>query len=155
MSNAVNVRPVRRGDYERVIEVLDTWWGGREMTDRLPRLFFDHFDETSFVAEDAAGSIAGFICGFMSPARRDEAYVHFIGVDPAHRRQGVARTLYERFAAEALGASRRTLHAVTSPLNEVSIAAHRALGFEVEAVRADYDGPGRGRGVFVKHLATK
>ena len=39
-------------DYDRVIVQLDDWWNGREMTVRLPRLWFDHFADTSFVVED-------------------------------------------------------------------------------------------------------
>ncbi|HKG57418.1 MAG TPA: GNAT family N-acetyltransferase [Candidatus Limnocylindrales bacterium] len=152
MSDDLTLRGITDADYERVIGVLDDWWGGREMIDMLPRLFFTHFADTSFLAEDGDGSVAGFICGFLSPACLDEAYVHFIGVAPRHRRRGVARKLYERFAVEARRASRTTLHAVTSPVNEVSIAAHRALGFEVEGVHRDYDGPGRDRVVFVKRL---
>src|SRR4051812_41303984 len=122
------------------------------MTDMLPRLFLTHFADTSFVAHDRDGSIAGFVCGFLSAARPEEAYVHFIGVDPRYRRRGVARLLYDRFATTARAAGRTTLRALTSPVNEVSIAAHQALGFEVEGVRRDYDGPGRDRVLFVKRL---
>ncbi|MFL5679780.1 MAG: GNAT family N-acetyltransferase [Chloroflexota bacterium] len=152
MTDDVTIRGVEDGDYDRIIGLLDAWWGGREMTDMLPRLFFTNFADTSFVAQDEDGSIVGFVCGFGSPARPGEAYVHFIGVDPRHRRRGVARLLYDRFAAEARAAGRTTLRALTSPVNEVSIAAHRALGFEVEGVRRDYDGPGRDRVLFVRRL---
>jgi ribosomal protein S18 acetylase RimI-like enzyme len=152
VTNDVTIRTVEDADYDRIIGLVDDWWGGREMTDLLPRLFFTHFANTSFVAHDTEGSIAGFICGFLSAARADEAYVHFIGVDPRYRRRGVARLLYDSFAAEAQAAGRTTLRALTSPVNDVSIAAHRALGFEVEGVRRDYDGPGRDRVLFVRRL---
>src|SRR4051794_5257814 len=152
MTDDLTIRGVEDGDYDPIVAVLDEWWGGREMTDMLPRLFFTHFADTSFVVQHRDGSIAGFVCGFLSPARPDEAYVHFIGVDPRYRRRGVARLLHDRFAAEARAAGRTTLRAVTSPVNEVSIAAHRALGFEVEGVRTDYDGPGRDRVLLVKRL---
>jgi hypothetical protein len=42
---------------------------------------------------------------------------------------------------------------VTSPTNEESVAFHKALGFEVERVAHDYDGPGEDRVLFVKALA--
>ncbi len=38
-------------DYEPILSVLNDWWGGRNMSDMLPKLFFVHFRETSFVAE--------------------------------------------------------------------------------------------------------
>jgi len=64
----------------------------------LPRLFFTHFRETSFVAEDG-GWLAGFLCGFLSQTYPDQAYVHFVGVAPDRRGDGLARDLYERSVA--------------------------------------------------------
>src|SRR5207248_8436534 len=75
--------PTRRSsdlDYDRVIRVVDEWWDGRQMAEILPRLFFDHFTDTCFVAEDDAGRLAGFIVGFLSQSKPREAYVHFVGV---------------------------------------------------------------------------
>jgi hypothetical protein len=53
------------------------------------------------------------------------------------------------------------VRAVTAPVNTGSIAFHRRMGFQVEPqqpvrdgipVAAGYDGPGRDRVRFVKHL---
>ena len=112
-------------------------------------MFFVHFRDTSFVAEED-GELAGFICGFRSQTHDDEAYIHFVGVDPARRGSGLGRTLYERFF-EAVK-PRTTVRAVTSPVNERSVAFHRALGFEVERVDESYDGAGEPRVLLVKHL---
>ena len=45
------IRPLSTADYPFVISVIDQWWGGRQMADKLPRLFFEHFTDTSFAAE--------------------------------------------------------------------------------------------------------
>jgi hypothetical protein len=37
-------------------------------------------------------------------------------------------------------------------VNEVSVAFHEALGFEVDRVAKDYDGPGEDRVVLVRRL---
>lgn len=37
--------------YTKVSNVLNDWWAGRSMTHLLPRLFFEHFQPTSFVIE--------------------------------------------------------------------------------------------------------
>jgi ribosomal protein S18 acetylase RimI-like enzyme len=140
------IRNAEPGDYARVIPVIDEWWGGRPMAAMLPKLFFVHFRDTSFVAEDG-DALAAFLCGFRSQTFDDEAYIHFVGVDPAHRGGGLARTLYERFFAAV--APRTTVRAVTSPRNEGSLAFHRALGFEVERVDEDYDGRGEARAVLI------
>jgi ribosomal protein S18 acetylase RimI-like enzyme len=145
------VRHAEPGDHARVIDVVDQWWDGRPMAAMLPRLFFVHFRDTSFVAEDDEG-LAGFLCGFRSQTYDDEAYIHFVGVDPARRGSGLGRALYERFFAAI--APRTIVRAVTSPVNERSVAFHRALGFTVERVDEDYDGPGEGRVLLVKNLVA-
>ncbi len=121
------------------------------MAAMLPKLFFVHFRDTSFVVEDE-GEIVGFLCGFRSQTHADEVYIHFVGVDPGRRGAGVARALYERFFAAV--APRTTVRAVTSPVNEQSVAFHRALGFEVERVDENYDGRGEARVLLVKHLGA-
>ena len=59
------IRQLSAADYPFVISVIDRWWGGRPMADKLPRLFFEHFADTSFAAE-RDGSLAGFLAGFIS-----------------------------------------------------------------------------------------
>jgi ribosomal protein S18 acetylase RimI-like enzyme len=144
------IRNAEPADHARVAGVIDDWWGGRPMAPMLPKLFFVHFRETSFVA-DADGALAGFLCGFRSQTYDDEAYVHFVGVDPSRRGAGLGRALYDRFF-EAVR-PRTTVRAVTAPVNERSVAFHRAIGFDVEGVDDDYDGPGKARVLFVKRLS--
>jgi ribosomal protein S18 acetylase RimI-like enzyme len=146
----VLIRQAEPDDYGRVVAVVDEWWGGRPMAAMLPKLFFIHFHDTSFVAEDE-GSLTGFLCGFRSQTFADEAYIHFVGVDPATRGSGLGRTLYERFFAAV--APRTVVRAVTSPVNERSVAFHEALGFEVERIDPAYDGVGEPRVLLVKRLA--
>jgi predicted GNAT superfamily acetyltransferase len=134
-----------------VIAVLDDWWGGRPMRDMLPKLFFVHFRDTSFVAE-RDGELAGFLVGFLSQAEPEEAYVHFVGVRPGERGSGLGRTLYERFFAVARDRGRTRVTCVTSPRNEGSVAFHRSLGFQPGPARAGYDGPGEDRVVLFRPL---
>ncbi len=143
------IRRAEPDDYPRVIAVVDEWWGGRQMAAMLPKLFFVHFRDTSFVAEDGA-ALAGFLCGFRSQTYADEAYIHFVGVDPARRGDGLGRALYERFFAAV--SPRTVVRAVTSPVNERSVAFHRALGFAVERIDEDYDGAGEARVLLVRQL---
>jgi GNAT superfamily N-acetyltransferase len=160
-AGTVRIRPIRSSDYLTVISVIDAWWGGRHMADMLPRLFFEHFTDTSFAAE-RDGELAGFLVGFRSQSRPGEAYIHFVGVHPGERGHGLGRRLYERFfeAARAGGCDR--VRAVTSPVNRGSVAFHRRMGFDIVpgetgpdgiAVAAGYDGQGQDRVRFVKHLA--
>ena len=118
----------------------------------LPKLFFIHFEGTSFVAEDPDGELLGFVCGFLSQTADDEAYIHFIGVTPEDRGDGLGRALYERFFEEARANGRTSVRCVTSPVNQGSLAFHEAMGFQVERVVEDYDGPGEDRVLLVKQL---
>jgi len=138
----VLLRPARPDDYDAIAAVLDDWWE-RPIRVHLPRLFLDHFHLTSLIAERPdAGSPAGFLVGFLSPARTDEAYVHFVGVAPAHRRTGLAHRLYQAFFELAREHGRDVVRAVTSPANTRSIAFHRAIGFQVTEPTGTHIGPG-------------
>ena len=68
----IQLRNITPEDYALVIRVVDDWWGGRAMKAMLPKLFFVHFCDTSFVAE-VNGDLVGFLIGFLSPALTDEA----------------------------------------------------------------------------------
>ncbi len=140
VTNDLTLRTATAADYDRIAAVLDDWWG-RPVSHALPRLFLDHFHATSAVAE-AGGDLAGFLIGFLSPSLPDAAYIHFAGVHPARRRDGLGRLLYERFFAVATAHGAAVVSAVTAPVNERSIAFHAALGFTVSDPVPGYDGPG-------------
>ncbi|MFI6579390.1 GNAT family N-acetyltransferase [Nocardiopsis sp. NPDC050513] len=146
----VSIRTARPSDHRRIIAVCDAWWG-RPVANVLPRLFLDHFHTSSLTAE-AGAELAGFLVGFGSPSRPEEAYVHFVGVAPEQRRSGLASRLYARFTEAARADGRTTVRAVTSPGNARSIAFHRAFGFTVTGPHADHDGPGVDRMVFELRL---
>jgi ribosomal protein S18 acetylase RimI-like enzyme len=156
----LEIRNAEADDFYPITAVINDWWGGRQMRDMLPKLFFVHFRETSFIAE-VDGRRVGFLCGFLSQTFPDEAYIHFLGVHPDWRKAGVARLLYQRFFDAVRAHDRRIVRCVTSPVNKTSIAFHLRMGFAVEpgdaevdgiAVHANYDGMGEPRVLFVKTL---
>ena len=146
----LTVRQASPEDYDVVIRVVDAWWG-RPIADALDRLFFDHFFATSTIAE-ADGELAGFLVAFLSPSQPDAAYIHFLGVDPRHRRSGLARRLYEDFFALAARAGGTRVGAITAPVNTGSIAFHERMGFRVTGPIADYNQPGTAHVVFERPL---
>lgn len=154
------IRRIRPEDYWRVISVIDDWWGGRHMADMLPRLFFEHFTDTSFASE-RDGELTGFLVGFVSQSRPGEAYVHFVGVRPDERGRGLGLQLYERFFAAVRARGCSVVRAVTAPVNRGSVGFHQQMGFGIESgdtevdgipVTSGYDGDSRDRVRFVKHL---
>ena len=157
MATPFVLRSARPDDYDSIVGVVDAWWG-RPIAGALQRLFLDHFSATSLVAEreapDGTARLAGFLVGFQSPSpdRPDEAYIHFVGVDPDERGSGLARAMYEDFFQGMRAEGRTLVHAVTGPVNVGSIAFHRAMGFDVAGPVADYDGPGADRVVFTRAL---
>ncbi|MEX5713653.1 GNAT family N-acetyltransferase [Parafrankia sp. FMc6] len=156
-------------DQRRVLAVLDVWWAGfggaagsRERSLLLPRLFFQHFTDSSFVVERPDGALVAFLIGFLSQSQPEVAYIHFVGVDPALRRRGVGAFLYQRFFTLAAARGRTRVRCVTSPGNAASVAFHTGLGFQVDPgdaatadgvpVYQDYDGPGLPRVTFTRIL---
>ena len=157
-------RPVE-ADHRAIVTLVDEWWGGRKMHPLLPRLWFQHFTGTSWLAETEAGRPMGFLIGFISPDDPSTAYVHMIGTDPNRRRRGLGRELYRRFSDDVGGRGVVRIRAITWPGNRISVGFHRALGFEVVdgpgsqnlyGMRAypDYDSPGDDRVVFERGLAV-
>ena len=149
------VRAIREEDHGTVVPLVNEWWGERDMAWLLPRLFFQHFGDTSFAVEED-GKLVAFLIGFVSQAKEGEAYVHFVGVSPERRGTGVGGRLYGLFFEEAKKRGCRKVSCVTSPVNEGSIAFHKAMGLLAEAARRRRGGrragarglrrPGRGPG---------
>lgn len=158
-----HVRRPRESDHPAIIDAIGRWWEIPN-ADRLgllmPRLFLQHFTQTSWVVESEAGELGAFLIGFHSPDKPDLSYIHFVGVDPELRSQGIARMLYERFFEQAKASGCTEVRAITGPANRRSQEFHASMGFEargeedVDGVLAyrDYDGPGEHRVVFVKEI---
>lgn len=161
-SGGVRLRALRSDDADVVLPLLDLWWGGRHIAPRLPRLFFEYFGDASLAAEDGESrQLLGFLCGFFATGDTEQAYIHFVGVDPAARKRGIGRLLYEAFFAAARAGGRRSVTAITSPVNRASIAFHQALGFAIlpgdavelgTPVHTGREGPGSSHVVFRREI---
>ncbi|MFC6236312.1 GNAT family N-acetyltransferase [Longivirga aurantiaca] len=144
----MTLRTAAPPDHARILDVMPAWWGGRDLRALVPSLFLEHFAGTSLVAE-ADGELAGFLIGFVSQDRPDEAYVHMIGVDPARRGDGLGRRLHDEFADLVRERGVRRIRCVTSTVNTASVAFHTSIGFvvtgtgvpvEARGLEADADG---------------
>ena len=163
MSSEIRFRRPVTADHRFLVDRVDDWWGGRTLHHLLPRLWFEHFTATSWIAEDAAGTTIGFLVGFISPDHPEEAYIHMVATDPNHRGQGLGRALYDQFFEDIKGRGIRRVNAITWPGNRVSVGFHRAMGFEPDdgpgsqrlygtPAYPDYDGEGEDRVVFSRTL---
>ena len=146
------IREVMDSDYSPLISVLNDWWGGRNMSDQLPRLFFKHFKHTCFIGEEN-GEILGFLIGFVSQTYSDQAYIHFAGIHPEHRKKGIGQTLYNKFYDTVRAKGVKKVSGLTSPVNKLSLAFHTSIGFKIVegdkivdgfSVHSNYDGPSVG-----------
>ncbi|MGI5184999.1 GNAT family N-acetyltransferase [Dactylosporangium sp. CA-152071] len=155
-------------DHARVMAVMDEWWGGLGgesgsvyRATLLPRLYFQHFTDTSYVLDLSGGRLGAFLVGFVSQSDPGVGYIHFVGVSPALRRTGVGGRLYRRFFTDVAARGVRRVHSITGVANRQSLAFHTRLGFTLVPgdtsldglpVHTNYDGPGRDALKFVKHL---
>jgi len=156
-------------DHSRVQQGLESWWGGfggeagaQQRALLVPRLFLQHFADTSYLVEDRTGRLAAFLIGFLSQSRPHIAYIHFVGVEPALQDKQIGRCLYEQFFTTAASRGATEVHCITSPGNNSSLAFHTRMGFKVEpssthldgvAAQLDYDGPGLHRISFTRRLS--
>ena len=131
MRKNITIRKAKLSDHASIISALKDWWGGRDLTPMLPKLFLNHFYDTSFVIE-SRNMMIGFLIGFLSPSIKNEAYVHFMGIHPDFRKKGLGKTVYERFFEICREQKRTIVRACTSPVNTGSIAFHRKIGFQIE-----------------------
>lgn len=168
LASGLAVRQLAEGDHGRVLAVMDQWWGmfgGPEGSVQrallLPRLFFQHFTDSSWVVEDSNAALRAFLVGFLSRTRPEVAYIHFAGVDPALCRGGVGAALYRRFFLHAAARGASVTMCITSPGNTGSLAFHTSLGFSAQRgdasvdgvpVHRHYDGPGLDRVVLIRSL---
>ena len=146
------ISSLQESDFLHISTNLDEWWGGRNMVPMLPRLWFKDSQPIAFLV------------GYISQIDNSKAYVHFIGVDPYHRKDNLGRSLYEAFSRKAaeLGANR--IEAVTSPTNATSLRFHESLGFLAKEIggelvlptqalgHKDYNGVGADRVILIKTL---
>jgi GNAT superfamily N-acetyltransferase len=156
----MNVRRIAKNDFDRIVEVIDHWWGGPISTFAHP-IFFYELGKHALVVQQGA-ELIGFLLGFVAApsdgatdgANSNQAqsgYVHLVGIHPDYRRRGVGRLLYDRFTEECRESRCVRMKAITTPGNEVSIRFHLALGWKLQEID-DYAGPGRRRIVFTKTL---
>jgi GNAT superfamily N-acetyltransferase len=148
-SRLVLVRTIQKPDFDRIVEVIDHWWGGPISTFAHPIFFYELGRHAMVVEKD--GEMVGFLLGFVATEPAPTGYVHLVGIHPAHRRQGVGRLLYERFTEACAAAGCRRMKAITTTGNEGSIRFHVAQGWTAQEVE-DYAGPGRKRVVFTRDL---
>jgi ribosomal protein S18 acetylase RimI-like enzyme len=162
-STDVAFRRPTEADHSAIVGLVDEWWGGRRLHELLPRLWFQHFTGTSWIAETEAGRPAGFLVGFISPDDPSTAYVHMVATSPNHRRQGLGERLYQRFFDDVAGRGVRRVRAITWPGNRASVNFHQAIGFRIVdgagsqnlygvTAFADYDYPGEDRVIFERSL---
>jgi GNAT superfamily N-acetyltransferase len=148
-SRVVLVRTIQKADFDRIVEVIDHWWGGPISTFAHP-IFFYELGRNAMIVEDD-GEMVGFLLGFIALEPPPTGYVHLVGIHPERRRQGVGRLLYERFTQNCAARGCRRMKAITTTGNEGSIRFHVAQGWTSTEIE-DYAGPGRKRVVFTKDL---
>lgn len=144
----MRTRRLQREDFDQIVQVVDSWWGGTAGERALP-IFFHEFGHHGLVAVEDDGTLLGFLFGFVTDADPRTGYIHMLGIAPEQRRRGVARMLYEDFGRHAADVGAVRLKAINTSGNQGSVGFHRALGFDC-VEDPDYGGPGRARNVFTR-----
>ena len=83
------VRAIRESDYEKVTSVVNEWWGAGTWLGCFPA----SSSGTSGTRASEDRELIAFLIGFVSQSREGEAYIHFVGVRPDRRKEGIGRHL--------------------------------------------------------------
>ena len=78
----------------------------------------------------------------------NSVYISCVAIDPAYRRQGIARAAMTYILKKTKGTSRVDL--VTHPENTNALHLYASLGFRIESRRENYYGDGEPRLVLAK-----
>ncbi len=156
----IKIRNGKSSDHGKIVSVMPEWWGGRDLSSSVIKVFFIHFNQSTFIAE-IEDELIGFLVGFMSQSEERVGYIHFAGVHPQFRKFGIGRRLYESFYAACKVNDRSIVKSCTSPVNKLSINFHQKIGFEIESgngivddvpVTLNYLGKGNHKVLFKKVL---
>ena len=129
------IRVIRPIDYESVCAVLqDALIDGGHTT---PQRLLEGSNSPHFVGLSLEGT-TGIVGAIVGHIVADEAEIHEIGVDRAHRRQGHARALVHAFLNEAKHRGANTCFLEVRTTNTGAVALYRALGFEACGERKGY-----------------
>lgn len=134
----MNIRHADSADYERVLDVMVEWWGGRDLRLTVHKGLFIHFTQTSFIVDDADGNLLAFLLGYLSQTYPDEAFINWVGVHPEHRNKGMARLLYAHFFDIARKRGRTRVTSTTALVNEASMWWHERMGFSVRRAEESF-----------------
>ena len=137
--NEITIRNGTSSDYEKVISVMPEWWGGRDLSSSVLKIFFVHFSDTTYIAE-MDNELNGFLVGFMSQSEKNVGYIHFAGVHPKYRKAGLGRLLFQKFYEACITNNRSIVKSCTSPVNKLSINFHQRMGFIIETGDGIIDG---------------
>ncbi|PYI50555.1 GNAT family N-acetyltransferase [Paenibacillus flagellatus] len=158
----MNIRQIHPEDCKAIIEAASDWWGRPYSSDMFSKWYIEHFQDTCLLAEED-GKIIGFVMGFLSQSKPNEAYIRIVMVAPSRRGKGVGQALYKEFFKRVGAAGRSIVRCVTAPANKNSIEFHTRMGFIVEPqeqeldgvpVCLDYDGRGGNRVLFKKGIVS-
>ena len=127
------VRPMRAEDLESVARLEQTCFS-ESWSENLLRSGLDNRLDSYLVYEEL-GAVLGY-CVLHTLA--DEGEIQRIAVDPAFRRQGIARKLMESMAAVARMKGAREVALEVRESNVSARKLYESYGFRQEAVRRDY-----------------
>lgn len=129
-------------DYAAIVGDLTSFWDSDRTRHLHHPMFAREFADSAFVVREGR-VLVGYLMGLRSQTE-PIGYVHLVAVRSSHRGTGIARKLYEHFAASVQQHGVTGLKAITTPANTASVQFHRALGF-VGRLVPDYSGPGEDR----------
>lgn len=143
------IEPCTKRDFDEILVDFSDFWDDDTTRTRHHPMFVLEFGDTAWVVRQN-GRLTAYLLGFQAQSAT-YAYVHLVAIRRGHRRQGLARRLYDHFISQARERGCHEIKATAAPENSGSIAFHKSIGMTATTV-ADYGGPGIDRVVFRMNL---
>ncbi|MFB0516402.1 MAG: GNAT family N-acetyltransferase [Candidatus Neomarinimicrobiota bacterium] len=127
-------RPLARHYASRLLELIGTIpgkpWRETELLQERPHKF--HYSRFWLAGDEVAGVI-------IASKKQNSVHIHQVAIDPAYRRQGLARQAYCRIASQARsdGLIKLTANCILS--DKVAVAFHQTLGLTFDDSYIDPD----------------
>lgn len=158
------IRNAEERDFLQISQLAENCSPMATERNSIYHIFVKFFNKTSLVVEDIENNtVIGFLLGFISQDKTNEAYVHLLCIDQSLRGEGLALKILDTFIqrVSSMGCNRISL--ISKPSNKRAIKFYLKHGFASyssdETVEEDginvfkgYDGPGCDKIVFYKDI---
>lgn len=158
------IRNAEEGDFLQISQLAENCSPMATERNSIYHIFVKFFNKTSLVVENTENNaITGFLLGFISQDKTNEAYIHLLCIDKSLRGEGLALKILDKFIEVVTSRGCNKISLISKPNNKRAIKFYLKHGFKSyssnETIKEDginvfkgYDGHGCDKVLFYKDI---